>query len=164
MNRKGIYMTDEQMKQRFLELGYEEEQIDELIKDTNIWSGVLGRCDNFFGRIFGLKYDDEEALRELIENWDALTIVEAINEDRARDPEDYEKIKKKLEDLKAKGHVFPELECCSWGRRGISQESWDEIFESSLKDIERCREREEIRKKEKKMRRERILEKKRRWE
>ena len=134
MNRKGIYMTDEQMKQRFLELGYEEEQIDELIQHTNVWSGVLGRCDNFFGRIFGLKYDDEEELRELIENWTNLTVVNAIGEDRIRNPEDYEKMKKKFEELKAKGYV-PDLECCSWGRRGISPERWDEICKSSLKAV-----------------------------
>lgn len=156
-------MTDEQMKQRFLELGYKEEQITKLIDDVNLWSGLLGRCDNFFGRIIGLKYDDEKALRDLIENRDTLTILEVIWEDRARNPEEYEKVKKKFKELEAEGYV-PELEGCSWGRRGISPEAWDEIRESSLKDIERCREREEIRKKEKKMRRERILEKKRRRE
>lgn len=99
MNRKGIYMTDEQMKQRFLELGYKEEQIDELIEYTNGWNAVLGDCDNFFGRIFGLKYDDEESLRELAENWDSLTILKAIGEDYDRNPEDYEKNEKRLDDL-----------------------------------------------------------------
>lgn len=106
-----FFMTDEKMKQKFLELGYEEENIDELIEHTNVWSGVLSGCDNFFGRIFGLKYDDEKALRELAENWDDWTIVQAIGADRERDPEDYEKVEKRLEDLKAKGYVFPDLEC-----------------------------------------------------
>lgn len=83
-------MTDRELKQRCLELGYEEEKIDQIINETYIWSIVCNQPDNYFAKIFGSKYDNEIALRKLIDNCNALMILNAVNDDRKRNPKDYE--------------------------------------------------------------------------
>lgn len=82
-------MTDRELKQRCLELGYDEEKIDRMIRDTNIWAILIRKSRGYFGRLFGDKYDDEVALREMIENWSSLTVIDAIGEDKIKHPEDY---------------------------------------------------------------------------
>lgn len=83
-------MTDRELKQRCLELGYDEEKINRMIRETNVWAVLIRRRRGYFGRLFGDKYDDEVALRKLIDNWDEdVPWVAAINEDKIKHPEDY---------------------------------------------------------------------------
>ena len=82
-------MTDEKLKQRCLELGYDEQRINDIIRKTNAWSNLQGKYGDYFGKLFGSKYDDEKALREVIDNWDSLLLLDAIREDKAKNPDDY---------------------------------------------------------------------------
>ena len=117
-------MTDEELKQRCLELGYDEEMIDDIIEETNIWSILRGKRGDYFGKLFGSKYDDEEALREVIDNWDALLLINAVHEDKEKHPEDYKVEGTGTDDDDAVS--FDELEICINCGRGPypGEERW----------------------------------------
>lgn len=85
-------MTNEQMKQRYLELGYEEREINSILFQAGVFGRFAKNPDNFFAKLFGSKYDDEEALRNLIENWNLVDVFEVFEADRTEHPEDYYEI------------------------------------------------------------------------
>lgn len=110
-------MTDKELKQRCLELGYDEERIDDIIKETNNWSVLRGKySDDYFGRLFESKCDDEKALREVIDNWDSLLLHYAIKEDKVKHPDDY-----KLEEVDHDNSInIDELDICDGFRHGFT--------------------------------------------
>ena len=40
MTDERFTLTNEELKQRFLELGYEEKKIDEMIEEATVWSFI----------------------------------------------------------------------------------------------------------------------------
>lgn len=124
-------MTDKELKQRCLELGYDEERVNAIIEETNNWSVLRGKySDDYFGRLFESKCDDEKTLREVIDNWDSLLLHYAIKEDKAKHPDDY-----KLEEVDPDNSInIDELDICDGFRHGLSQKDKDNIREKVIKE------------------------------